>query len=231
MQTDTGLVFGEWMTIKEGMEQQALARLDRLEGYSEDSTSNLYDRVMVNDWEYPEIEGYAYAFPRGNGGERIRKSPVIIHGDWRKRKELVYFAYGSCMNEADVLRTCPTGTMIAKGVLSGYELKFNGYSIGRRGGVANIQKSKGARVEGVLWSVSDKEIAQLDRREGHPCVYQRQTISVRVKHGFIEAFTYQLVQPNPYEFAPSMGYLSLIFDAPVSKKYKEKIKEEWLVWV
>lgn len=228
--TPTGEVSGEWITIKPGMDSQAIDAVDRLEGYREGETNNLYDRITVQDLKRPEIEGVVYVYPEGSNHVEIRRYPVIVKGDWRRRKDAVYFAYGSCMNETDFLRTCPNGVMLSKGLLLGYELRFNGYSPSRCGGVANIEKSDDQRVEGVLWAVVEREMAALDKREGHPYFYRRKNVWVRVKHGFIKAFTYQLVDGDLIDYSPSPSYLSLIMNAPVSRRYKEKLLQEWLAF-
>jgi gamma-glutamylcyclotransferase (GGCT)/AIG2-like uncharacterized protein YtfP len=225
--TSTGTVYGEWMTIKAGMERQALASLDRLEGYREDEKNNLYDRVTVTDLKHPAIEGYVYTYPDDGEHINIRQFPVIVQGNWRRRHEPVYFAYGSCMNEEDFHRTCPNSAMLSKGLLPGYELRFNGYSASRQGGVANIERNDGKQVEGVLWGVSESDIKALDKREGHPYFYRRVKGKVRVKHGYAKVFTYQLVVGDETDFPPSPSYLEIILDAPVSKKYKESLAQNW----
>ncbi len=225
--TPTGQVVGEWMIIKEGMEQEALVSLDRLEGYHEGSASNLYDRVTVHDLAQPELDGYVYVYPSESNHIQIRDFPVIVQGDWRRREESVYFAYGSCMNEDDFHRTIPNGKMLSRGLLLGYVLRFNGYSPTRNGGIANVEMNRDQWVEGVLWSVSNRDLAALDRREGHPYFYRRVTAKIRVKHGFVKAFTYQLVRGNVIDYDPSPEYLSLILDAPVSNGYKKILRQSW----
>ncbi|PWI50824.1 gamma-glutamylcyclotransferase family protein, partial [Sulfoacidibacillus thermotolerans] len=103
-----GVVKGEWVTIKKGMEEKALLDLDRLEGYRGEGQMNLYDRVLVPDVNLPEIFGYVYTWPTEKSKKQLLAYPKIASGDWRKRHQetkkiakkidQLYFAYGSCMN-------------------------------------------------------------------------------------------------------------------------------------
>ena len=100
----------------------------------------------------------------------------------------------------------------------------------RRGGIANVERKKGAVVEGVLWQIVDpQERKRLRAREGAPRVYRKELIRVRVTSGWTWAFTYKLVRPFPIDIAPAYSYLQLLFDSPVSPAYKEEIVQWALV--
>ncbi len=217
-----GLVHGEWVSIRPGSEAKALSAVDRLEGYHGSGQDNHYDRVMTQDALEPNIEGWLYV--AGPDLDVRKRYPVILSGDWTLREASLYFAYGSCMNEADFRRTCSTAKDMGTAQLPGYQLRFNGYSAARRGGIANVERKKGAVVEGVLWQIVDpQERKRLRAREGAPHVYREELIRVRVADGWTWAFTYKLVRPFHIDIAPAYSYLQLLFDSPVSPAYKEEI--------
>ncbi len=217
-----GLVRGEWMAIRPGSEAKALAAVDRLEGYHGEDRANHYDRVIALDAMDPNIEGWLYV--AGADLDIRKRYPVILSGDWARREVALYFAYGSCMNEPDFRRTCATAKDMGTAKLPGYQLRFNGYSAARHGGIANIERKKGAVVEGVLWRIMDpQDRKRLRAREGAPHVYREELIRVRVISGWTWAFTYRLVRPFHIDIAPACSYLRLLLDSPVSERYKEKV--------
>lgn len=121
----------------------------------------------------------------------------------------LYFAYGSCMNLRDIRRTTPA-EFISAATLFDYRLAFTRYSKGRRGGVADVVKSSGDYVEGVLFKIQD--LKALDAREGAPYCYKRQKVKVLV-HGsmkFVNVWTYEVVRKEEYEIKPSEAYKRLI---------------------
>lgn len=223
VQHGNGVVEGEWVTIRPDSETKALAAMDRLEGYHGADRNNHYDRVMVQDALDSNIEGWLYV--AGANLDVHKRYPVILSGDWARREALPFFAYGSCMNEVDFRRTCSTAKDMGAAKLPGYQLRFNGYSASRRGGIANIELKKGAVVEGVLWRIVDpQERKRLRAREGAPHVYQEKMIRVRVADGWTWAFTYELIHPFHVDIAPAYSYLQLLFDSPVSPAYKEEVR-------
>jgi gamma-glutamylcyclotransferase (GGCT)/AIG2-like uncharacterized protein YtfP len=128
------------------------------------------------------------------------------------------------MNPTDFARTCPSARMVcADAVLFGYRLVFNGRSIRRGGGVANIESGRGT-VHGVLWDVPEHEVSALDRREGVPFVYSRIPVRVRVGGDWVRAQTYQLVRPLDDEIAPSPEYAQLILDGIANPAYRKRVK-------
>lgn len=141
-------------------------------------------------------------------------------------RPIYYFAYGSCMNEKDIRRTTPA-EFVSAATLYDYKLAFTRYSSGRRGGVADIVKSSGDYVEGVLFKV--KDLAALDRREGAPFAYKRKRVKVLVheRMKIISVMTYEVTNKEPYEIKPSESYKRLILDGAkqfLSKTYQKELK-------
>lgn len=80
----------------------------------------------------------------------------------RKQKQL-YVAYGSDLDRAIMAHRCPTAKPIAKGWLHDYRLVFQGNPFGAR---ANVIPEDGQEVPVVIWELTPKDEASLDRYLG-----------------------------------------------------------------
>jgi len=103
-----------------------------------------------------------------------------------------YFAYGSNMDE-DILRQAGVQIISREGArLKGYRLVFNKCDDKHFGvGLANIARDEKGQVEGVLYKISESDIAKLDKLEGVPHDYFKMGVSVIVDDGRnISAFAY-----------------------------------------
>lgn len=89
----------------------------------------------------------------------------------------LYFAYGSNINLEQMRYRCPDATVRGQAVLDNYDLRFRG------SGVATVEPKEGACVYGLLWELTDKCEASLDRYEGYPRLYIKQTLEVRTFDG------------------------------------------------
>lgn len=137
-----------------------------------------------------------------------------------------YFAYGSCMSTRDLSRTTKA-EFISAGTLFDYKLAFTRYSVGRKGGVADVVESAGDFVEGVIFKV--KDLKALDRREGHPFAYKRVPIKVydHDHRKFRKVWTYVVTNKEPYEIRPSRKYADLIREGArqfLSLSYREDLE-------
>ena len=61
-----------------------------------------------------------------------------------RKKEKLYLAYGSNMNQTQMAFRCPTAKVVGTSELKGYELLFKG---GRRGAVATVEPKEMLQVE------------------------------------------------------------------------------------
>lgn len=167
---------GEWITFDKVDQIEVMHRLDRLEGYRGDGESNHYDRVMVRDLSQ-DIEGWMYVVtvnsPRG---KRIAEQyPLIASGDWSKREDQLYFAYGSCMSADSFMATCPDARRFGAGTLPKHRLVFaTNRNRSSTSGVATVVPDKKENAVGILWHVSKNDRRALHRREGAPYVYSEQ---------------------------------------------------------
>jgi phage replication-related protein YjqB (UPF0714/DUF867 family) len=80
-------------------------------------------------------------------------------------------------------------------------------------GVATIEPLGGAQVHGVIWQLSDHDLATLDSAEGVPRRYRRDQLTVHIDGGSSDAWVYidHRVDPGP----PRPGYLERIIDGAV----------------
>jgi len=138
-----------------------------------------------------------------------------------------YFAYGSCMNVPDLLRSGVGAIQQGTVVLKNYRLTFSRYSYSRGGGVADIVKQRGEFVEGILYWVPN--LTALDVREGAPYVYRRKRVRVHLTDGGepMTVWTYEVVDKAMIEYAPSRHYALLIWEGAriLSPAYREKLKQ------
>jgi phage replication-related protein YjqB (UPF0714/DUF867 family) len=118
-----------------------------------------------------------------------------------------YFAYGSNLCVRQMALRCPDAADPRPAVLSDHDWLIN------ERGVATVEPFAGNQVHGVLWQVSDHDLATLDRHEGVPVRYRRDRLAVHTDDGLSPAWVYidHRVTPGP----PRDGYLPRIIDGAV----------------
>ncbi len=115
-----------------------------------------------------------------------------------------YFAYGSNLCVTQMALRCPDAADPRPAVLSDHDWLIN------ERGVATVEPLAGNQVHGVLWQVSDDDLATLDSAEGVPARYRRDQLTVHTDVGPSPAWVYidHRVTPGP----PRPGYLPRIID-------------------
>ena len=118
-----------------------------------------------------------------------------------------YFAYGSNLCVAQMARRCPGATNPRPATLAEHDWLIN------QRGVATVEPFPGTDVHGVVWQVSEADLAYLDAAEGVPVRYRRDRITVHTHDGPSDAWVYidHRVEPG----APRPGYLERIIAAAV----------------
>lgn len=94
----------------------------------------------------------------------------VLGGDDGGR--FLYFAYGSNMNRARMLSRCPGARKVGTGTVGGWAVVERLY--------ADLERRKGERTAGVVWSITRDDLAALDRAEGFPFVYDCLVARVRM---------------------------------------------------
>lgn len=118
-----------------------------------------------------------------------------------------YFAYGSNLCVRQMALRCPGATDPRPAVLADHDWLIN------QRGVATVEPFAGAQVHGVLWLISDDDLAALDSAEGVPVRYRRDRLTVHTGDGTSPAWVYidHRVNPGP----PRPGYLPRVIDGAV----------------
>jgi phage replication-related protein YjqB (UPF0714/DUF867 family) len=116
-----------------------------------------------------------------------------------------YFAYGSNLSVAQMAARCPDAVDPVPATLADHDWLIN------QRGVATVEPFAGGEVHGILWRVSDSDLASLDRAEGVPDRYRRDRMDVVTNDGPVEAWVYIDHRVEPGQARE--GYLEGIIDA------------------
>ena len=147
-----------------------------------------------------------------------------------------YFAYGSNLDPQQMSQRCPGHTVVGLGELRDHRLTFPVTSHDWGGGVAGVGVSHGESVWGVVFELTDEQLASLDRYEHFVApgnqhnLYDRETVSVHLMRADdgsfprrLHAWIYLARTANPSP--PSRRYL----DAIVGGARHHKLPDEYVV--
>lgn len=141
----------------------------------------------------------------------------------------IYLAYGSNLNLSQMANRCPTAKLLGASVLKDYQLLFRGSN---GAAVATVEPLKGSSVPVLLWEITPADEAALDRYEGWPFLYRKETFKVKFVRKNIEAMAYimnegrPLAGPSCYYYSVILeGYKSLDFNIGILKKAVLNSKE------
>ena len=151
-----------------------------------------------------------------------------LDDDVTRRQRVLYFAYGSCMNQASLstsLECDVSRYFVGPAQLDGYRLTFNYPSMTAPTCCANIEPGTRLRVEGAMYEVPQELLERLDHREGVGSGrYARCTVEVLSTRAVAIALCYRGIVTLPYEAAPSDRYREILtqglVDACVSEPYR-----------
>ena len=111
-----------------------------------------------------------------------------------------YFAYGSLLDEAEMIKTCSGFKLIGKACLPGYRIDFTRYSRKWGAGVADIVKDETEEVWGLLYEISKDDLEVLNKREGHTNFYVKTEVTLLNEGGKkISAFSYKVKEKGSFE--------------------------------
>jgi cation transport regulator ChaC len=92
---------------------------------------------------------------------------------------MLYFAYGSNLDQQQMRSRCPSATVVGRAWLPSHRLVFKGWSGGWGGAVASIEPAEGCSVEGAVYQIHDEnDVLWLDHFEGCPTVYRCERVRV-----------------------------------------------------
>ena len=122
---------------------------------------------------------------------------------------MLYFAFGSNLNQKQMKRRCKDSKYIGCYSLKNYKLVFRNYFLG--GGVADIQKDKNSTVLGAIYKISKKDEKELDVYEDYPKTYIKKYFKILGK----KVMCYYMPRKSRH-VSPSKRYLNIII-----KGYKD----------
>lgn len=121
-------------------------------------------------------------------------------------KEKIYIAYGSNLNLPQMAQRCPTAKVLGATEIKDYELLFRG---SRTGSYATVEPCQGKSVPVLLWAVGKKDELALDRYEGYPTFYEKESMSVVMDGQSVDAFVYVMTAGHRLGM-PSQQYVDTI---------------------
>ena len=126
---------------------------------------------------------------------------------------MLYFAFGSNLNQKQMKRRCKDSKYIGCYSLKNYKLVFRNYFLG--GGVADIQKDKNSTVLGAIYKISKKDEKELDIYEDYPKTYIKKYFKILGK----KVMFYYMPKKTKH-VPPSKRYLNLIIQGYKDCGYK-----------
>ncbi len=114
-------------------------------------------------------------------------------------------------------KRCPDAMLVGPAFLHDYKIAFTIFSKKRNCGCADIIQSTGDVVWGLLYEVSESDLMNLDKEEGHPNHYKRFQVEVRDTNEQSHiAETYEVATKEADFLKPSKEYLGLMVDAAIT---------------
>ena len=123
---------------------------------------------------------------------------------------MFYFAYASNMSKKQMTGHCPEAKPKIVATLPNYKLIFTGFSRVRKGAECTIKGSKGDKVMGAVYEISEAGLRKLDKYEGYPANYKHLDVRVFTDNGeAIDAVTF-IKAAQEEEGKASPDYLAII---------------------
>lgn len=111
----------------------------------------------------------------------------------KRQKEILYIAYGSNLNLAQMAGRCPTAEVVGKAMLRGWRLAFRS--------VATIERRIGYTVPVLVWKLRPEDETALDRYEGWPNLYYKENLKVTLDGKRRTAMVY-IMNGNSHPYSP-----------------------------
>ena len=127
---------------------------------------------------------------------------------------MLYFAFGSNLNQKQMKRRCRDSKYIGCYSLKNYKLVFRNYFLG--GGVADVEKKKNSSVLGAIYKISKKDEIELDIYEDFPKTYIKKYFRLLGK----KVMFYYMPKKTKH-FPPSKRYLNIIIQGYKDCGYRD----------
>ena len=141
-------------------------------------------------------------------------------------KKTLYIAYGSNINLEQMAYRCPTAERVSTGFVENYELEF------RR--VATIVPKQDSKVPVLVWELNPEDEKSLDRYEGFPNMYRKETIPVKIGDKVFDGMVYIMnagqISPPPESYYTGIlkGYVDNGMDTSYLKAASERAYSHYL---
>lgn len=106
-----------------------------------------------------------------------------------------YIAYGSNMDEGQMVYRCPTAQLLGRTELEDYRLLFKG---SKTGAYATIEPEEGSRVPVLVWTIGKEDEKSLDRYEGYPVFYYKKDLEINLDGKRVTALVYIMDESREY---------------------------------
>ena len=120
--------------------------------------------------------------------------------------EKYYIAYGSNMDEGQMVYRCPTAQLLGRTELEDYRLLFKG---SKTGAYATIEPEEGSRVPVLVWTIEKEDEKRLDRYEGYQVFYYKKDLEIDLAGKRVTAMAYIMDESREYG-EPSEGYYGVL---------------------
>ncbi len=134
--------------------------------------------------------------------------------------ERFYIAYGSNLNLTQMAHRCPTAEVVGQTTMKDWRLMFRGAN---GSAVATIERNPGYHVPVLVWKLRPQDEQALDRYEGWPYLYRKETLKIILNDRQISAMAYIMNEENHPYGTPSAGYLETIMTGYKSAGFDESI--------
>jgi hypothetical protein len=118
----------------------------------------------------------------------------------------LHFAYGTNMSRALMRARCPLARPVGPATLAGWRFHIN------PDGLASLAAQQGARVHGVLWELSARDVAAINAYEGLAAgLYEVRMLPVRHDGRHASALVY--IARRRGRGTPRPGHLEIVLEA------------------
>ncbi len=127
----------------------------------------------------------------------LRRAPPL----YGVRGQCCYFAYGANLSRTHMRETCPTAEPVGRAVVRDHRLRFCRF--------ADLEPQPGAEAVGVIWRLTRADERALDRFEGFPILYRKETRLAVLETGEAVAVMVYLINRGR-RAPPPGGYVAMI---------------------
>lgn len=127
-------------------------------------------------------------------------------------------------------KLCPNAELLGAGYLSDYQLVFTTHLQQRNRGGADVVPATGEEVWGLLYAISDTELAAMDANKFYPEIYDRIPVTIQLREGagyntVANVWTYVMQDKQKSYAQPTEEYVNLLLDAAKANEFPFSYQE------